>query len=653
MPRHLASLAAVLFLVSLAHAQPRDWPRVERDRIPAELRNPWPDDLEREFQERAAHALERIAAKGLGGNGWGENEKQTWARAMTVYLTGDEPAQAKALAKLQEDDPEDIHGHTSGIDFYWCFALKHQTRKFFLLGDKLTPEHRSRMLEGAKSWTAQDPLRREHPQFGRGDRSIKDGWGPQKFGSWVDVRDTDNLRAMRDTSVYLFAEAAGNEQTRLLYKEKIRGWVAMLYHVGMREWDSPNYLPHTLAPYHNLYDFAEDDEVRGYAKAALDWLYASAALKYYRGGFAGPNSRDYGNANAPLLAPAATWLWVLFGDTPLKPEDPHYDLVHLATSAYRPPLAVVALARKSGWNGAHFLSSQHPPYKIWQPDDTSFSPAYDATVFAGSHHLLGTLRGHGGDTPWDVSPFKLLVNSAERGVDFLVLSSNPPWEHARFLPEDHIVQDYGRVIWMRPAGDKPWHLQAPSSARLEEAGRSWVVHFEDIELHLWPLNLGFHEARPDEKVQQRYPNERWWTLTPHDATRPAGFGIEVWEKANVVRIRERIQRQVPTLDNLRPWERVWKPEGPRVGDAGISFPGRFAMGIAAVGGELTIQENDWAHREGVFSNAGLDGGPPLRQAWLSGKLEVTAGGRRFTGTLRAEGGAYAWREERAPVSGGQ
>ncbi|NEQ07646.1 MAG: hypothetical protein F6K37_17375 [Moorea sp. SIO4E2] len=40
------------------------------------------------------------------------------------------------------------------------------------------------------------------------------------------------------------------------------------------------------------------------AKAALDWMSAAAAVKYYRGGFGGPTKRDYKEStmlSAPCL----------------------------------------------------------------------------------------------------------------------------------------------------------------------------------------------------------------------------------------------------------------------------------------------------------------------------------------------------------------
>jgi hypothetical protein len=204
--------------------------RIKPDAVEARFRNSYDDEAG--FLRRARHSVGLLAAKGVSGNAWGENEKRMYAAALAAVLMGD---QAKGLAKLQEHDPEDIHRHTHGIDLYWCFTLKHQPRKFFLLRELLEAEYITRFERGIAAWTAEDPLRRPHPQFGSGDRSIKDGWGPQKFGSWVDVRDTDNLRLMRDTSIYLFAEAAGNEATRRVAKARLVAFVRMLFHVGQRE----------------------------------------------------------------------------------------------------------------------------------------------------------------------------------------------------------------------------------------------------------------------------------------------------------------------------------------------------------------------------------------------------------------------------------
>ncbi|MFM7717323.1 MAG: hypothetical protein ACKO7A_32840, partial [Microcystis sp.] len=107
-----------------------------------------------------------------------------------------------------------------------------------------------------------------------------------------------------ETSVYLMAEETGNEATRQLYKSKIKRYVSALYNIGMGEWDSEVYHGHTFAPYLNLYDFAQDTEVKQWAKMALDWLSMAASVKYYRGGWGGPVKRDYGDGHGVMRSHA-------------------------------------------------------------------------------------------------------------------------------------------------------------------------------------------------------------------------------------------------------------------------------------------------------------------------------------------------------------
>ena len=45
------------------------------------------------------------------------------------------------------------HRETAGIDYYACFTLKHQMRKYFYFGDLLAPEYKQQMHLCAKSWT--------------------------------------------------------------------------------------------------------------------------------------------------------------------------------------------------------------------------------------------------------------------------------------------------------------------------------------------------------------------------------------------------------------------------------------------------------------------------------------------------------------------
>ena len=105
-----------------------------------------------------------------------------------------------------------------------------------------------------------------HPKYGIGQGPVGGSWNPATRGMRADARNTDNLRGMRETAVYLFAEASGNELMRLVYKEKHRLAATRFYEIGNGEWDSEGYLGHTIAAYTNLYAFAQDEEVKGYAK---------------------------------------------------------------------------------------------------------------------------------------------------------------------------------------------------------------------------------------------------------------------------------------------------------------------------------------------------------------------------------------------------
>jgi hypothetical protein len=283
--------------------------------VPDRLRNPWPAEWEKEFQARGERVLKGVCAKekaaGLGGRTYFESEKRAYGYLMAHAAAGEKDVAVKELQK-EDAQAKQWHAHTAGIDYYACFTLKHQVRKYFLFGDRFDPKYKQRMFDGAKAWTEKDPLRRPHPAFVKAG----DGWGPDVKNSWVDVRGTENLFLMRVTSVYLMAEETGNEATRKQYKETILKYAAALYRVGMGEWDSENYHGHSIAPLLNLFDFSRDDEVKAAAKLCLDYMCAVGAVKYYRGAFNGPTNRDYSHPQ-PFGGSAPCMLWLYFGDTPL------------------------------------------------------------------------------------------------------------------------------------------------------------------------------------------------------------------------------------------------------------------------------------------------------------------------------------------------
>ena len=455
---------------------------VELPVVESQFQNPWTPELEEEFQQRAKAIINYHGNKENYGNNYGENEKRSYPRAIFDFLAGN---REKAISFLQQEDSQlENHQHTEGIDYYYSFTLKGQIRKYFLLGEFLNPVYKQRMFLGAKKWTEIDPNGRPHPIYGNGDGEGKD-WDIGKRGGWVDSRNTDNLRAMREVSVYLMAEETGNESTRRLYKQKIQRYVGALYHIGMGEWDSTVYHGHTFAPYLSLYDFAQDREVKKLAKAALDWMSAAAAIKYYRGGWGGPSKRDYGYGNIVYGSSAARTFWLYFGDTTFPNPKPELDTLHLITSTYRPPQAIVALARKQFPKPVEILSTK-PRYENWKPGRDQ-KPGYWETTFFGNSYQMGSLAGTFADG--DVSPFKLMAYNSLRGVDYFVANTDGNWVQPGKNPDDQIGQYQNLLIWLRPTSNIPFFFQLPKTAKVEIEQGIWFFQLEKTWLAIRPINL--------------------------------------------------------------------------------------------------------------------------------------------------------------------
>jgi hypothetical protein len=490
--------------------------------VEPQLRNNWTPELEAEFQKRATWVISQYGNKPVYGNKFGENEKRAYPLAMFDFLSGN---RAKAIAFLEAPDSQaKDHAHTEGIDYYFCFTLKGQIRKYFQFGRYLSPSYRQQMYAGAKKWTERDPLKQPHPIYGYGTGTGVE-WSIQRRGLWVDGRNTDNLRAMREVAVYLMAEETQNEATRQIYQARLTRYVWALYNIGMGEWDSNVYHAHTFAAYLNLYDFAKNREVKQLAKAALDWMATAAAFKYYHGSWAGPVKRDYGDGNRALSSGAAGNFWLYFGDTgELKPT-PDNDALHFITSAYRPPLAVVELARKRFPKPVEVLSSK-PLYENWKPGNAD-KPGYWETQFFGRSFQMGSLAGTFADG--DVAPFKLLAANSERGVDFFIANSGDGNARPSKRPGDEIGQYRHLLVWLRPA-DQPFFWQLPKSATLELEDSIWFIALEKTWLAIYPINLNSPQIVPwsDPKLAEKHPQEQLLqALTKKELY--AGFALEVGE----------------------------------------------------------------------------------------------------------------------------
>jgi hypothetical protein len=547
----------------------------------------WPKDMEEAFWERGYHYFDRFHQV-VEVRTRNDSEKRTYAELMAAAIAGNAQHQRLALERLQGEDAQATpdHAHTRGIDYYWCFTIKQQMRKYFLLGDRLNPAYRDRMRDGARRWTVSDPFPRfelirnlespekrtrtdaltllqkltrqsfggdiaqwlawwrpwslktwqeideaerklnilPHPFYGRGKGGIgiREQWGPDVRGSWVDGRNTTNLRLMRDTSIYLMAEETGNEKTRLLYKDKLRFFVWQLYQFGMGEWDSENYLPHSLTPLLNLYDFAKDQDVHRLAKAGLDWLLMAGALKYYRGGFGGPTLRDFGGASHVFGSSASHPLYLYFGDASLPDPNPRYDDIHVLTSRYRPPLAVVQLARKAFQRPVELLNTK-PDFDVWQAGRDE-APVYYETLFYGKSFMLGSVVSQGDNAG---HPFKLLLENRQRGVDYWLANSKQ-----RFHRPDKTVQigqHRNLMVWLRPNDGKPTFFQLPLKTKPIFTQTAWFMSFDQTYVALRPIGIQPFQAIAAAKTPRsnQYHQDWIWQAKPNAQSPYIGFTLEV------------------------------------------------------------------------------------------------------------------------------
>jgi len=622
--------------------------RAPRAALPAEgrLRNPWPAEWEKEFQERRNAILQAQCrlnkAQGLGGRTYFENEKRAYGYLMAHLLAGDRET---ALKELQREDAQADawHRHTRGIDYYACFTLKHQVRKYFLFGDLLEPAYKQRMFEGAKLWTEQDPLRRPHYAF----VASGPGWGPDAKNSWVDVRTTENLFLMRVTSVYLMAEETGNEATRRLYKNTLLTYARTLYRVGMGEWDSENYHGHSIPPLLNLYDFAKDPEVKAAAKACLDYVTAIGAVKYYRGAFNGPTRRDY-NHPQPFGGSAARMLWVYFGDTPRMNLDFEADEVHVLTSSYRPPAAVVHLARKDFPRPAEIFASK-PHYSASTTGDLKSPPEHLETHYFGRTFQMGSLAGGSSTGKSDVNGFKILVADERSGALAIQAIPGPDPEYVgsakytegKVAGPNRVAQNRDVALWLVEGGEAPWVWVLPESLQVESRQGVTFLRADRTWLALHPLNLSLpavNEALTKKLVGSGAKSE-WEAHQVLSAQgrggKYCGIAVEIGE-APAYADYHAFQRAV--LGRSRT-DASGLAEGVAQHTAANGRAIKIRFGAAPAASEVWRdgRRHDWEeHGRHLFRSAD-SGAEILLQAWLGGKLNVRAGGKQFTCEVDGQG----------------
>lgn len=631
--------------------------------------NPWPEAEEKRFMEKAEHLIRHYGAQRNSGSTVNEREKDLYPRAMFHILAGKEDEGAKALMQPQQYDPKPFHEFTGGFDFWFGFTLKGQARKYFHFGQFLDDEYRNRFEKAFAEWTRTDPRTTPHPHYKKYDPQ-KQGWTPERFGNrQIDGRRTDNLYAMTTVTTYLFAEAAGNEDVRQKTWERIREYGVTMYMNGIGEWDSENYLGHTMSAYLNLYDFAEDPTVKMHAKGILDWISTSMAVKYWRGGWGGAIKRDYGNLMV-LEGNALETGHLYFDDLGLE-TDGDRDDVHHITSAYRPPMAVVELARGEIDKPVELLIS-HPTYENWKTDDAGRSgrdyPDFHETFFIGNHYRFGTLPGGNGG---DVSGFSMITENSQRGVDYLKIGHNLGKEaesikkgkkltRSRFITTDagqtNVGQYRNLALYVTDEADADFYLLcAPGSIRTQQKGIQFLQH-EKTWIALTPVGMTWQGR--DAELSGGFAAAGDILTGKGNGNGHAGFAIEIGEPETHGSFEEFVRNVTAKSRIEKKGDVTWSYTGVNGASVGLkhngAIPGPFVnkedqpwilervrTADEVYEGYPTVWRNgevhDWSNHFAQYQNPENPEAGPVSLGFKEGRLKVISNNWIFTGSMQPDG----------------
>lgn len=119
-------------------------------------------------------------------------------------------------------------------------------------------------------------------------------------------------------------------------KERLQNWFAKFHKEGLAEWNSSAYIPINAMGFFQLYDLADDNQIKEEAKKALDTIFRLMALNSHSGYLSCSHGRiyekelkgNYNNATTSLL-------WIAYGEGNLN--NATFATTSLSVSDYEPP----------------------------------------------------------------------------------------------------------------------------------------------------------------------------------------------------------------------------------------------------------------------------------------------------------------------------
>lgn len=607
--------------------------------VPASLLNTgWTSQMEDDFWVRINKVINYSKTNSYRTT-WQEEEKHAYPLSMISFIA-DPTKRGVEKTFLESDDyqtPTD-HFWTYGVDFYYGFTNWWNPAKYFWFGKfgkYLDSSYlNNKFLPGAKEWSKTDPEGRKHPNPNYPVAGAS-GWGPNVTDKCADTRDTDNLYLMRDVAAYLFAEETGNTDNVIHEKDLIKQYISSLFNVGMSEWDSANYMGHGITTLLNLYDYAQDYQVRSWAKAGLDWMMTAGALKYYKGAYAGPNKRNYGRENAVLSSSLSQTLYTYFGDVVETNPILQDFQIRLAMSAYRPPLAVIELAKKNFARPVEMINTKGAYGNYWMDQNTP--PESWETMFIGINYQFGSLVSAGSNS--DASPFKLVADNTSRGADYFLaytsdLNGNGGQEegqqpYSAKRKKDEISQFRNLGVYLRPADTSYYYIMAPNTATFEidSSTGNMFFKYEKTWIAVRPINIAFNTTMAP--ADPLYNHETVYRFTSISSSY-IGFAMEVSDNSITYdQFKTKINTQA-SIDKSQLSSGKVTLTGIDGNVLGVTYNNSNDKPIITRNGQIY----NWDTNLDIYKP--IDSDSPLTLNWHGRTITVKAGGSTFTETFSVD-----------------
>jgi len=315
--------------------------------------------------------------------------------------------------------------------------------------------------------------------------------------------------------------------------------------------------------------------------------------------------------------------------------------VHQITSAYRPPLAVMNLARKKFERPVEIFAAK-PGYSATTKYQSDSKPEYLETQYIANSYQMGSLTGGTSVDGGDVNGFKILAFDKANGAVALhaapsanpAYPGSPMYKQGVIAAQNRVAQQKNLALWLVKDGASPWLWVIPDDVKVStdggitflECDRSWVA-IRPLGVSTLKMDSALTRKLTENK-KSRFPGHMVLSANG-DGGAYCGLAVEVGEKES--------------HGSFAAFKKAAKSAevDARELDKGI------ASYKATDGNHLGIHWNSDPLELGVWRNGtrrdlkadagSLYRSPVINAEWGSGILEVSTGGEAFRCEVDADG----------------